>query len=362
MNEDVEDVAGWIRAIAGKPSRWQKIIHGATECFRQRIALELLGSGCQKVAMRYAQCGQGDGVVEDGHGKFRMRPKRCGHRLCPRCARYRGSQRVRHVMEHLERGPHGSLWHLVMTQRVVRGEPVSETKRRFEALWRQWIRRFRRMGAVAGLRSTHCVWSRYGGWHYHAHFFMELPGLAADCWDTAEAMREAWCTLRDAKEGVKGDAGFCRLVVDQGDGLPRDESSQGEFWSDPSDDVARAVQYVVRDVCQSLEAWNLDSALDRISEFVDMAANAQFSRMYGWWRSTADQRFGIVEDSPGEESNEVKSFDESVREIGTVDSLMERARRASSEGISVMLWLRETLSARSVVGSRLRRELNWLTG
>jgi hypothetical protein len=264
-------------------------------------------------------------------------------------------------MEHLEGGSHGSLWHLVMTQRVNAGEALELTQDRFEKCWAKFIRVFRRLGMVAGLRTTHCVWSRHGGWHYHAHFFCEAPDDAGEAEMDVESLRLAWCKVRDEADGVAGDPGFMRLVAREGTGVPKDEASQGEFWSEPADAVACAVQYVVRDVCQSLEAWNLDNALDQITEFVQMAAGSHFSRMYGEWRVPAAERYGVVETVEEEKSNEVKAFKEGWELVGTVDGLIVAAREGQRHAKEVMRWLRQTLAPKSVVGSRLQRELNWLT-
>lgn len=349
--------------IAMPQTPWQRVIHGGTQSFRQVVALGMIEAGQKNIAQRYICCGMGDSMGHvDGDG-YRVKPVRCGHKLCPRCGRYRGSQRARHVLEHLERGPHGSLWHMVFTQRVHAGESLKVTRARFEDLWKRLARRFEACGIAAALRTTHCAWARGGGWHYHAHVFFEHAQMGADAEQDIADLRAYWTQLGRERQATDFDEGFTRMVADAGAGLPVDEEAQGEFWADHRSDIARAIQYVVHDVCQGVEAWNLTEKQGCAAELAAVLKGAQLSRLYGLWKQSADKRFGPPERTDVEPATvEVKAFDARTVVLGTMDEMLRSARQGVRSAAEACQWLMDRTSSVSMVGRRLRKELKFLGG
>lgn len=347
--------------IAMQQSPWQRVIHGRTGEFRRVVALGMVAAGHVAAAKRYIMCGMGDRMGHaDGSG-YRVMPIRCGHKLCPRCGRYRGSQRVRHVMAHLEGGPHGPLWHLVFTQGAMRGEALTATRSRFEKMWGRMARRFAACGLVAALRSTHCTRSRGGGWHYHAHVFAEFAGSSEESERAVLELVTYWRETGKALFGYEFDVQFWRKIADAGEGIPRDENDQGEFWGDREDAVARAIQYVVHDVCQGVEAWRLEESKGCAQELAEVLRGAQLSRLYGHWKVTAEKRWGTTDgESTGVASLEVKSFDATTAVLGTMDDMLRSARMGVRSASEALKWLMERMSSASMVGRRLRREASFL--
>jgi hypothetical protein len=69
---------------------------------------------------------------------------------------------------------HGELWHFVFTQRAIPGEPLKETRERFEKSWKRAYRKMRLAGLVSGLVTYHLVRNGANAWHWHAHLVAEM--------------------------------------------------------------------------------------------------------------------------------------------------------------------------------------------
>lgn len=330
--EESEDVAGrYIRMIA-VPSEWQWVVHGDTQEYRIRVFWNLVESGCHKKAEQFAMCGRGDEVQRSAKG-FRVVPVRCGHRLCPRCVRYQGMKWVRRVFDHLRQLKHDRLWHIVLTQRVRPGESLEHCRERIGRTWG----RLRKRGVgrfSAGLVTEHIKWSLGGGgWHVHYHLFVE-------CSDGEDVLSQ-WQACAMEEQGDKVQAGFARLVCEAGEPLVDLDTAEGELWQEAGGDVARAVQYVVRDVVEGPNVKTAEQMPERaFDELCHNVAGIKAHRMLGRWRKKAKE----VDENGTDVSGSAAGAGEAAEKqtwsvVATIDECLRKA--FFSESRRVLRWLLE---------------------
>lgn len=350
----VED-ASWAGDVVATPTVWQRVIHGASDQLRKRYVAWALERGDDKRAKAYAMCGMGDEVVEKPGLRYRVAPKRCGNRFCPRCSRYHGLRFVKHVSEHLAMGAHGCIHHLVLTQVVKPRETLIACRERFEKKWTRFWVWASRGGLLAGIRTTHITWSRHGGWHLHAHVMIEFEQWLVDTEERVEGLLQRWQEKVTAEGNGKAAEMFGRKVCEAGERFQDSDEEQGEFWVESEDAVAKVVQYCVRDVCQGVESWNLAEAGQRIEELFSGVACAKLHRLLGAWRETAKQRFD--KEPPKEEvKDDGKSAVDIVGgeiSVGTVDTVYYRALEGDRVAVEMLRCLLNGLRNASLVAERL---------
>ena len=350
-----EEDGGWAINLAGRPTVWQGIIHGASAGLRRRYAEWLVERGSIKRAGTYAMCGMGDEIVEGVEGTYRVKPRRCGNRFCPRCSRYSGLHFVRQVTQHLRAGPHGSIHHVVLTQVVRPRETLIASRERFEVKWVRWWTWLQSLGFLSGLRTTHITWSRHGGWHVHAHVVVEFDPVVEDGSERLAGLVGRWRDKVTAEgHGIAADM-FQRDVCGAGVAMGLEEEDQGEFWHESTNEAERVVQYCVRDVCQGVESWSLEEAGPRVSELFSGVGCAKLHRLLGQWRRSVKERFGFEpeEKVAVEVSAEECNIIGGDLSLGTVDSVYYRAMNGEVVAKEVLGWLVRSLSNMSLMSRRL---------
>lgn len=285
---DVDDTALLARmlGLCSKLSAWQWVIHGETLAFRKRVIRWLVEKRKLVLAKRYALCGKGDVLLKnDLDGRARVKPLGCGARFCPRCSRRAGRRHLSRVAAHLSSGPHGSMWHVVLTQPGLPKERIGASRTRFDTAWKAFYPTLRRCGMLSALATYHVKPSEKYGWHYHCHLVVEFDDVV-DHDLLRERLSEKWrastsSPARDDRKEV-----FMRLVADAGPALVgMKENTQLDFWDEPQDQVECVLHYVLRDVLQGVEKWAL--AMEREEDcfdFCDFMGTAKRHRTYGKWR------------------------------------------------------------------------------
>ncbi len=353
--------------ITLRRTKWQYVIHGETVPFRVGIVHWMCDQGKYQKARKYACCGHGDvGYMEESGSGVRVRPMCCGSRLCPRCSRRYGRRILRKVNGRLSTAAHGAIDHIVLTQKVIDGEPLGTTRERYERKWKRVYKAFRLAGMRNMLVTYHVKRTREVGWHYHAHCLVEW-GSDVVSEDACVCVDRAW---RDvvAANGEPTHPVFYRHVTPAGDAITAlANDGQGEFWQEASDPVTQVLQYCVRDVVQGVENWVEGVETDDLTtEFAETVANAKLHRLYGEWRK-ADVE--TKEDEEAEE-NPAATEDEKAAAVarqgglvgwlrlGSMDSIIGQA----NEGITAMREFVHSLGCkyfnRSTVSRRLRDVLH----
>ena len=349
--------------IAGDHSRWQYVVQGGTQRYRQWMTEWLCDSGKETRARAFALCGRGDQLgVEMGGTQVRIRPKGCGCRYCPRCSRGRGRKFLRRVTEMLRTRPHEQMWHIVFTQRAEVGEDLSETRARFELAWKIASRAMKRCGLVGGLVTYHLVRTMTGAWHWHAHLIAEVAGG----WEAKQLHEKFDGIWRKAKgEAAKDDQPlFMRLLSEPGPALTAlEETAQMDFWKESSDPIATVLQYAVRDVLQGVERWvqNVGTKEDAIAFGVSVAA-AKMHRLIGSWRkSVAKSGEGVEapERAPVGTENSAggKTTTKVFQWLGSVDQVIQMAMQGvegAQEGLRLLMGC---ISNRTTLAERLYQVL-----
>lgn len=342
-----------------RPTAWQAVIHGPAGVLRKRYVEWLIEHGRTKRALVYSMCGMGDELYEVRSGVARVRPKRCGDRFCPRCSRYAGLKFVRQVTGHLSRGAHGAIYHMVLTQRVRPRETLMGTRERFESKWRRFWRLLDGAAFVAGLRTTHVTWSRHGGWHLHVHIVAEFSGGDAEQLEAVERLLEWWRQQVRGEGSGRVDDMFARLICDAGPKMGEVHQEAAELWPEPSDEVEKALAYVVRDACQGVESWHLDRAGEEIEELFGGVAGAKMHRLLGEWRRSPEDRYGLDESEGVEAAPPPRDSDVIGGElcVGTVDKVVYDALGGVESAREILRWLLVSLSNSGLVAERIREML-----
>jgi hypothetical protein len=314
--EPEEAVQELLRTMCNRPSGWQQVIHGDSFNYRLNVGLDLLGRGLIEPAKRFCLCGRGDQVVRLGDG-FKLIPMRCGHRLCPRCARWRGSKYVRRCLDALRNRPSGYLHHAVFTQGILPGRSLHDT---IECLKAKWLK-FKgcaRAGYYGGLRVLHVKWSeRVGGWNAHYHCLFESLKE-----DTVTEMMRRWAGW------VVDETGWCaplfiRQLAAPGHCVVGEDDGDELLWSESKDSVTKCLQYVMRDVCEGPDKNIIASGSPAfIEELVSGLGARRMHEMLGSWRNLVDLE--------AEADEEVKEQVASLKKqegivLGTVDTVAKDA-------------------------------------
>jgi hypothetical protein len=255
---------------------------------REEVFEQLLATGGERSAFRYAACGLADSACSTGDG-VHVSPMGCGHRLCPRCGRQRGRPMINRIFQWLAAAPHQDIFSVCLTQKVIRGERLAKARVRMREKEAEYLAVLKERGLISGASCAHIVWSvPGGGWHYHVHLLLELPAAS---WDSDELLA-LWKSVA-APEVVQIGADGARLVVAAG---PADPSVLGngvdpDFWSDSKGGLAAAVQYPVRDIAQGISAVRCGGDRERVRECVAVllkhAKGWKLRRTYGQWRKKA---------------------------------------------------------------------------
>lgn len=335
------------------PSPWQYVIHGETEKVRRAVAEMMFVRGKEKVAASYVMCGKGDVVVCGVEGKgCRVMPKRCGHRLCPRCSRWRGGQVLRKVLEHLAYFDHGELWSVVFTQRVIPGEKLEVSWERLSSAWSAMLQWLQRRGLVGGFIVFHVVRAASGnGWHVHAHAMLEfdgeMPPDLSESWNrTLERYDSAWTQKKPV---------WKEKLLDAGPATGECEDDGGDMFDDSKDPVVRRLQYSLRELMGGIEKYEGNAEVGFVAELFDVTEGKKMRRLLGEWRLGVEERalkLGVeLPDSSGSAPAE-----EEV-EMGTVDDVYYRAIEGERAAVQVLTLLEKGIRNN---GSTARRALDMI--
>ena len=315
------------------------MLHGGSDVVRQAVVEVLLKARTPKAAFRFAACGLGYTLVRDPGG-VHCSPRGCGHRLCPRCGRKRGGRYARRICGWLGYRAHGDLWSVVLTQRVVKGEGAKVCYSRLAPKVRAWMRWATNRGLAGAMTTTHVVWSkRADGWHIHTHVFVEMEAGSV----TRDELWEKWNEVSVGECAKPLDEGW-RLVRAAGPmiGALKDDQGDPEFWKESRDDVARSVQYPLRDMSQGVSAWRMGGDPVKVEaacmQMVTELHGAKLFRAWGAWRKACPEALaaeaaerGADEQGGKEDGDAGKAAPgKSGVPLGTVRSVWFRARKGVS--------------------------------
>lgn len=285
--------------LVDAPTLWQRVLHGGAYELRKEVVGVLAGERGYKTAYRYACCGLGDQLTQKGDEVF-VSPKGCGHKLCPRCGRRRGGKYAKRIIGWLAEKPHGDLWQMVLTQRVVKGETLKAARARMAPKQRAYMRWLTRRGLIGAMTCVHIVWStRADGWHYHVHILVELPAGRM----TKGELLDQWKSEGEDGEHRIGED-QSRMVVSAGVAIGelKEDSGDPDFWSESKSGIAKSVQYPLRDLVQGIAAWRLGGDAEKMracaTELVRDASGWKCFRAWGVWRKP------VVVDEVVEENKE----------------------------------------------------------
>ena len=159
---------------------------------------------------------------QNGHVWNPIPMERCGHRLCPDCARWRqarGFHRVFPAIQELQARHPEDRWVLITLTAESSDDPLPVVVKRFK----KWFAKLRRTndwkrcirGAVAGFE---CVYHPGQGWHFHAHVLASRMAW----WDQAD-LAASWAhvsgelgqivDIRAVKDLQKGVAETLKYVM-----------------------------------------------------------------------------------------------------------------------------------------------------
>lgn len=344
--------------IAGDLTRWQWVMHGQCGEYRRAIVRWLCEKGKWANARRFALCGRGDALgLEIGGEGCRIKARGCGSRCCPRCSRKAGKRILKRVMGRLSSKPHGEMWHFVFTQRSLPGEPLADTRKRFEKAWVKTLRKMRANGMVGGLLTFHCVRTPRHAWHWHAHVLCELEGDAVS--ELHGKYAKFWSEAR--KENGAADCPlFGRKVDGPGpamSGLAGD--GQTELWTESVSEIERCLQYVVRDVLQGVEKWIREvRTSETAEEFAEAVSRCKMHRLIGEWRKMEKLATGKEEVEGSDKcaaTSPAKAAPKEYEWLGTVDQQFYLAERGVGIALDAVRRLVRSSLNRGSVARRLKR-------
>lgn len=319
--EPEEFAAEEVRTVCARPTNWQRVIHGDSFAYRLEVGLALVMKGHMKRAKKFCECGRGDMVCALADS-FRIHPLRCGHRLCPRCARWRGGKYVKRVLDALRGRVCGYLVHMVFTQEVLPNERLEDTIARLHGKWKNFKGRAR-SGYRGGLRVLHVKRSwRKGGWHAHYHFVVEVPDLAVTI-----SMAAKWEDMV-REESDEASSTFIRVLADKGHVVSGRDDGDPLLWAEADNEVTRCLQYCMRDVCEGPDASIVETGDALIiDELLGALESRRQHELLGAWRHGS-------EDVEEEAEREVKLDEEKKKSaaeeagilVGTVDQVRKDPR------------------------------------
>lgn len=302
------------------------MIHGAGVLLREHVVGVLAETKGAKLAYRYAMCGLAD-QLQARAGEVYVAPRGCGHKLCPRCGRRRGGKYARRIIGWLAHEPHGDLWAMCLTQPVVEGEDVGHARVRMAPKQRAYMRWLAGRGLVGAMTTVHVTWSSSSnGWHYHTHILVELPAGSM----TDEELREKWRAISSPDAVFIGEK-QSRLVQAAGPAIAELAGDTGDtdFWHEAPSNVAKAVQYPLRDLAQGVTAWRLGGDLDQLREcarqLVAQTSGWKMFRAWGRWRKAcpaAAEPAEVVDETTGEATGGVAP----AKSHGSVGRVWKEAR------------------------------------
>lgn len=322
------------------------MLHSGCATVREAVVDLLIEDGQVKTATRYALCGCGDRlVVKDGVSSVGVRG--CGHSLCPRCSRRKGSKYVRRVQGWLAYEPHGDMWNICLTQKVRPTDNVVEAKERMAPKVRTFMRWLSRRGLIGATTAHHVIWSpNANGWHYHVHVVVEVPAGEL----AAEAAAAEWDRI-GSERGERHAPLFIKPLATAGGALVelREDNGDSDFWKESTNQVARVIQYPMRDMAQGVSAWRLGGDAVKVREVCcELLRNAKgwkLRRAWGRWRKNcpAAEAAKLERAAEGEAGDDAGDGDKAkaavpgkVNDIGTVRRVWIRARKGEFEARMAM--------------------------
>lgn len=374
------------------------VLHAGCFMVREQVVSLLVEDGREKQAFRYALCGSGDRLqMRDGAASVGVRG--CGHSLCPRCGRRRGAKYVRRVQGWLAYEPHGEIWNICLTQKIIRGESLVDARDRMSTKCRTFMRWLSRRGLIGGTTAHHIVWNQASdGWHYHVHIVAELPDEAVDVEREGEAefaaavkglpkgvgdgpevkgqgkwvspdMRREWDRI-GAERGEKLAPLFCHRIMVSGAAISelREDSGDTDFWKESTSEVARVVQYPMRDMAQGVSAWRLGGDPGTVKgvcrELLRNAKGWKLRRAWGRWRKTCPAAAAAAKpagkpDDEGADADAAGKKKAAVGpgpvDLGTVRSVWKRAVAGDGEARAAMKSLEMSVRNKGDFAKRLVR-------
>jgi hypothetical protein len=134
------------------------------------------------------------------------------------------------------------------------------------------------------------------------------------------------------------------------------EQAQGEFWGESTDPVEQALQYILRDVLQGVEAWTSGlSSPTEVADFVCAIEGTKGRRLYGDWRLPVpvepDEQTAAGGEAAGGTETQGKEREEWLK-LGSMDAVLS----AAANGVTLMVEaLRLLMSTRANKGAVFRR-------
>lgn len=341
--------------LADEPTYWQRVLHGGSLELRQAVTKVLSEEKEVKSCFRYACCGLSDQLVKRGGDVF-VGPKGCGHKLCPRCGRRRGGKYAKRIIEWLAHKPHGDLWQMVLTQRVQEGESLKCARDRMAPKQRRYMRWLDRRGMTAGMTVVHIVWSpRAKGWHYHVHILAQMPANKM----TQKDLLDQW-VHESGDEGCRTGEEQARRICNAGPAIEelKDDGGDTDFWRESKGEVAKAVQYPMRDLAQGVSAWRLGGDVEQMEEcareLVRHATGWKCFRAWGEWRKKCPVE-KVEEEDQTEDCDESAPAPGSPTPLGYVGYLWRRARKGDQAAREVFAQLERSVRNDSEFAKRLIR-------
>lgn len=329
---------------------WQYVIHGRTEHVRLAAVRHELAAGDNDRALAIALCGQGDVAIREvSTGEMRIRPRGCGHRLCPRCSRKEGGKFVNRVTEHLANFAHGTLYHGVYTQLVMAYEPLVESKKRFEKCWNRYLMWAKKQGLTNALMVIHVTRSRFNGWHYHGHLLFEAAKPI-----NVDSFQARWQYIVNQSQGRDDTMlPFIRKVADAGEAMESMDLGDGDLFTESDNEIVKCLQYMVRDVCQGTENWVGPGQTQAIySELIDALSHGRTRRLVGEWRHEVSER-AEKENRDASELKVSAGPSGTFTELFRLDELPGLCRQHVSFAIDFVANLERTCRNRTGFGKRL---------
>lgn len=270
--------------------------------------------------------------------------------------------------------PHGDLWSIVLTQRIVKGEALGTCKNRMARKQRMFMRWCTRIGMDAAMTTTHVVVGQgSGGWHYHVHCLLDVPaGLTS-----VSGLWDKWREISDG-EPPESPGEAVRLVRAAGSSIValREDGGDPEFWKESRDVSARAVQYPMRDLAQGISASRLGGDPLRMEaaahELVTTACGWKLFRAWGKWRKACPA--ALAAEKGAKEGEDATAADEGEKKkaapgpakepLGTVRAVWFRARRGEIAARLILQEFERTVSNSSEFAKRFVRwcRLGWDPG
>lgn len=332
---------------------WQKVLHGGCLEVRAAVVRVLATEKNHKACFRYACCGLGDQLTKRGEEVF-VSPMGCGHKLCPRCGRRRGGKYAKRILGWLAKRPHGDVWSVVLTQRVVSGESLKGARARMAPKQKRYMRWLTRRGMVAGMTTVHMVWSeRSSGWHYHVHVMADMGGTEI----AHRELLEQW-VIEGKGERVRVADEQAKLVVKRGGPITElaDDAGDLDFWHESKGPVARAVQYPLRDLVQGVSATRLGGAVEQVDacarELVRDAAGWKCFRAWGDWRKACPVEKEEEDEGEGD-GEDGAAAPAAATPLGTVPRVWREAREGQEAAREAMRALERSVCNESDFAKRL---------